>query len=295
VDEATERAIGALAHKQGGYIGRQQLLQMGLGSDAISYRVESGRLIPEYFGVYAVGHVPRLPIDRAKGALLACGPRAALSHASATTLYGVYRWWEEPFEVTVPKVRRRRGIRTHRAGLTREDIRYHAGLRVTSPARTLLDMAPRLTDKQLKRAFNVLRLDHGLTTEQLKDVLHRFPRHPGAGCVRQVAKIRRGATRSALEAKFADFCERYGLPEPLLNHSINGHEVDAYFEDARVIVEIDGHDVHSGPVSFEGDRDRDADMLALDLPTIRVTEERLDNAPAREAERLHKILARRAA
>ena len=71
--------------------------------------------------------------------------------------------------------------------------------------------------------------------------------------------------------------------------------MDAYFEDARVIVEIDGHDVHSGPVSFEGDRDRDADMLALDLPTIRVTEERLDNAPAREAERLHKILARRAA
>ena len=73
--------------------------------------------------------------------------------------------------MTVPKVRRRRGIRTHRAGLTREDIRYHAGLRVTSPARTLLDMAPRLTDKQLKRAFNVLRLDHGLTTEQLQSGL----------------------------------------------------------------------------------------------------------------------------
>jgi hypothetical protein len=169
------------------------------------------------------------------------------------------------------------------------------GLRVTSPARTLLDMTPRLTDKQLKRAFNLLRLEHGLSTERLQDLIRHFPRHPGARRLRPLAGIRHRPTRSRLEAKFFDFCERHGLPEPLLNLPIEGREVDAYFEDARVIVEVDGHEVHSGPVSFEADRDRDADMLALDLPTIRVTEERMDNAPRREAERLRSILAGRAA
>lgn len=171
------------------------------------------------------------------------------------------------------------------------------GLRVTSPARTLLDMTPRLTDRQLKYAFNRLRLDYGLTTEQLKDVIERFPRHPGAGRLKRFAGIRHGPTRSRLERKFYAFCQRYGLPEPLLNHEIAGVEVDAYFPEHGLIVEIDGRDVHDGPASFELDRDRDATMLALGLPTVRITEERMDNTPAQEAARLRTILAnlRRAA
>ena len=263
--------------------------------EAISRRVKSGRLIVVYRGVYAVGHVPRLPQDRAYGALLACGPKAVLSHGTAATVYGIYRRWDLPFEVTAPGLRRRNGIRAHRARLTRNDTSMQQGLRVTSPARTLLDMAPRLTDKQLRRAFNELRLSHNLTEEQLRDVLERFPRHPGAQRLRALAGMHRGATRSGLEDKFADFCERWGLPEPRLNEKINGREVDAYFPNERLIVEIDGYDVHSGRVSFEDDRDRDAEMLALDLPTVRVTEERMDNEPEREAERLRRILANRSA
>jgi hypothetical protein len=272
---------------------RAQLLGLGLGAEAIRYRAKSGGLIAEYAGVYAVGHVPTLPQDRAAGALLACGPKSVLSHGSAATLYGIYRRWDMPFEVTVPALRRRTGIRTHRAKLTRRDTSMQDGLRVTSPARTLLDMAPRLTDKQLRRGVNKLRLSNGLTEEQLRDVLERFPRHPGAQRLRALAGMHRGATRSGLEDKLADFCERWGLPEPIVNEKINGREVDAYFPNERLIIEVDGYDVHSGRVSFEDDRDRDAEMLALDLPTVRVTEERMDNEPAREAERLRRILANR--
>jgi very-short-patch-repair endonuclease len=288
-----DEAIAALTRRQRGYVKRAQLLALGLGAKAIDYRIKSGRLIPVHAGVYAVGHVPALPQDRAYGALLACGFRAVLSHGSAATLYGIYRRWDTPFEVTVATRRIRRGIRIHRAKLARADTRVHAGLRLTSPARTLLDMAPRLTDKQLKRAFNRLRLEHGLTTEDVRDVVDRFRRHPGARRLRSLAAIRRGPTRSRLELKFFNFCRRHDFPEPLLNVQIDGREVDAFFENERVIVEVDGYDVHSGPVSFEGDRDRDADMLALDLPTIRITEDRMDNAPTREAERLHTILANR--
>jgi hypothetical protein len=288
--EAIDKLIASLARRQRGYITRQQMLNLGLGAEAIRYRVGCGRLIPVYAGVYAVGHLPTLPQDRACGALLACGPGTVLSHGSAATLWGIFRWWEIPFEVTSPTVHGRRGLCVHRAALTRHDIRIQDGIRVTSPARTLLDMAPRLTDKQLGRAFNRLRLAHGLTPEQLHEVLDRFPRHPGARRLRPLAGTSRGATRSGLEDKFVRFCERYGLPEPRLNVKFGGREVDAFFPIERLIVEVDGYEVHSGRISFEDDRDRDANMLALGLPTVRVTEGRMDNSPDREAERLHRIL-----
>lgn len=291
--DAIEKRIVALAGRQRGYVKRVQLLALGLGAKAIDHRIRARRLIPVHSGVYAVGHVPALPQDRAYGALLACGPEAVLSHNSAATLYGIYRLWDLPFEVTVPTARRRGGIKIHRARLARTDVGLELGIRVTSPARTLLDMAPRMSRRQRARAFNHLRLDHGLTTQHLEDVLRRFPGHPGGGRVAPLAGMRRRPTRSRLERKFHRFCEHHGLPEPQLNVEINGREVDAFFEEERLIVEVDGYDVHSGPASFEEDRERDASMLALDLPTVRVTEERLDDAPQREAERLHAILEQR--
>lgn len=291
--DPVDRAISALAERQRGYVKRRQLLKLGVGAKTIDYRIKIGRLIPVYAGVYAVGHVPRQPLDKAFGALLASGDKAVLSHGSAATVYGIYRRWDLPFEVSVPVARRPKGIRIHRAKLTRADVTTQLGVRATSPARTLLDMAPRLTDKQLKRAFNKLRLAVGLTQEQVSDVVARFPRHPGACLLAPLAGTKRGVTRSGLEDKFAEFCATWGLPEPLLNHKINGREVDAFFPEERLIVEIDAYETHSGPVSFEDDRDRDAGMLALGLPTVRVTEERMDHEPGHEAARLGGILAGR--
>src|SRR5437588_7725733 len=134
--EPIDRRIAALAKRQRGHVKRGQLLAMGLGAEAIRYRIKIGRLIPAYAGVYAVGHRPTLPPDRAYGALLACGPGAVLSHGTAAAAWGVFKRWEVPFEVTAPCVHRRRGMRVHRASLERRDITVQLGLRVTSAART---------------------------------------------------------------------------------------------------------------------------------------------------------------
>jgi AbiEi antitoxin C-terminal domain len=293
VAESIDNRIQALADRQRGHVKRRQLLALGLTRHGIAHRVKSRRLIQVHAGVYAVGHVPALPEDRAYGSLLACGPKAVLSHGSAATVYGIRRRWDMPFEVTVPSKRRPHGISVHRAALTRTDTGMRLGLRVTSPARTLLDMAPRLTDKQLRRAFNTLRLSHHLRPEQLADVIGRFQGHPGAPRLTPLAETRGNPTRSNLEDKFVDFCATWGLPEPLLNVHVAGREVDAFFPEARLIVELDGTEVHSGHVSFEDDRDRDASMLELGLATVRMTEERIDHAPAREAARLLAIVRAR--
>ncbi|MBV9416665.1 MAG: type IV toxin-antitoxin system AbiEi family antitoxin domain-containing protein, partial [Solirubrobacterales bacterium] len=148
--DVLDKLIAALAAPQHGYVTRAQLLSLGLGRRAIQSRVARGWLIPVYAGVYAVSYVNRSPAGRAMAAVLACGENAVLSHGSAASLWGFYKYWDEPFEVTAPTVRQRPGIKVHRSiKLLRPDLDRELGIPLTSPARTVLDVAPRLADNRL--------------------------------------------------------------------------------------------------------------------------------------------------
>lgn len=221
-----DAVIALIAERQGGHISRAQLLKLGLSGKAIDHRIKIGRLIPVYPGVYAVGHLPTLPLDRAKGALLACGPEAALSHSSAAALWGFEKNWLVPFEVVVPGDRRRRGIRVHRLHLTDVDIRTHLGVRTTSPARTILDIAPKKMPKRLNRIVNDARLKRQLTLTDLADVVERNPRHSGTKRLREIVEDTANPTRSQLEDDFKAFCKRFKLPTPQANVNVAGYEVD---------------------------------------------------------------------
>lgn len=96
-----------------------------------------------------------------------------LSHSTAAVVWGIFRRWEMPFEVTVASMRRRTRIRVHRAQLEPRDMKTHLGLRVTSAAQTLNDIAPRLPDKSLRRAVNDLRRAGYLHLHELDDVVER--------------------------------------------------------------------------------------------------------------------------
>jgi hypothetical protein len=199
--------------------------------------------------------------------------------------------------VIAPVDRRRRGIKVHRSKtLTRRDITRQLGVPVTSPARTVFDMAPRLkTDAALRRFVNDARLTRTFHLGDLAELLARHARHPATERLMQFVDARGGPTRSEFEDRFIAFAREYGLPAPVVNTYVLGHEADALFPEHRVIVELDGWDFHSDRGAFESDRDRDADRLAAGFLTVRITTERFETAPAREAERLHKILRARAA
>ena len=285
--------MAMLAAKQHGHIIRAQLGELGVDDASISRRLKTGRLHRVYPGVYAVGHPRPLPIDRAAAAVLACGPGAVLSHSSAAALWGFARHWPDPFEVTVAGDRRPKQIRVHRSRqlIWRDRTRTH-GIPVTSPARTVLDCAPTLSDGRLGRVVDDA-LRGPLSRDGLADVVSRNPRHPGAKRLEPFISETAAPTRSQLERGFKAFARRFGLPPFELNVFVCGREVDVLFRAERLIVELDGYDFHGGRGSFERDRDHDVDALAHGFVTARITWPRMKGTPAKEAQRLHAILRRR--
>lgn len=288
--------IARLAFRQHGNVTRGQLLGIGLDDDAIAYRVRHGRLFRVHRGVFAVGRRPRTPLERAAAAVLACGPGAALSHASALALWGFASDWPSDFDVTITTGDRRpKGITVHRSRvLIRRDVRVQLGIRATSPARTILDCAPATPPKQLTRLVNDALHTPFLTWSQLADVRARFPNHPGARLLKPFAGRTDGPTRSGFEDDFLAFCERYALPRPRVNVRVAGHLVDALFAAEHLIVELDGWEFHHDRGAFEDDRNRDADTLAAGYSTLRITYDRLHDQPEPEARRLREILHSRA-
>ncbi|HEX9109365.1 MAG TPA: type IV toxin-antitoxin system AbiEi family antitoxin domain-containing protein, partial [Longimicrobiales bacterium] len=114
MSRALEERIAVLAAGQHGVVTHAQLLQAGLTPWAISRRARGGRLRTLHRGVYLVGPVA-LPRTSEMAAVLACGPGAVLSHASAAALWALRAAEQGRVDVTVAACRRTRsGIRLHR-------------------------------------------------------------------------------------------------------------------------------------------------------------------------------------
>src|SRR6516225_7949648 len=227
---AVDAAIAAVAAKQNGNITRAQLLGLGLDDDAIRYRVKIGRLFRVFRGVYAVGRRPVTAQEWASAAVLACGSGAALSHGSAMALWGYWRHWDKPYEVTVVGDRRTKGLRVHRSTtLRRRDVTRQLGIRVTTPARTIFDISPRQSDRAFKRSVSNALHSLWLTEDQLAEAVGRHPNLPAAKRVAKLLGLPGTPTRSGWEDEFPVFCERYGLPAPVMGTPIRGYVVDTLF------------------------------------------------------------------
>ena len=95
------------------------------------------------------------------------------------------------------------------------------------------------------------------------------------------------------EDDFPVFTREHDLPEPEMNATVAGYEVDAVFPVERVIVELDSWEFHQGHRSFESDRERDTATLEAGYVTVRLTWERCTGRPHEEARRLDQILRQR--
>jgi hypothetical protein len=177
----------------------------------------------------------------------------------------------------------------------KRDIRTIDGIRVISPARTLLEIAPRTATKTLHRFHNELRMRRLVNNELLIDVAMRNPKHPGAAGLLKLAGASKGeAKRSPFEVEWPPFAKKYGLPEYVMNEHVAGQRIDVLFIPDRLIVELDGWGTHGTKDAFESDRDQDSGILAATgIPTMRITYGGFHLRPREQVRRINAILARR--
>jgi hypothetical protein len=147
--------------------------------------------------------------------------------------------------VTVPGggLPKLQGVAIHRARkLDPRDVRAHQGLLVTSPARTLFDLAPVLTGRQLERAFDRSLVGRHMALADVAELLARAPGRAGAPALKALLEQHSGSTltRSKAEEMFLNLVRTAGLPDPEVNVRIAGFEVDFLWRAQNLVVEIDG-------------------------------------------------------
>jgi hypothetical protein len=160
------------------------------------------------------------------------------------------------------------------------------GVPCTSIARTLVDLAAVITARQLERALEralILRVFNGAA---LDAALSRANGRAGVGILRRLLADLSDTpdnVRNELERLFLALVRDVGLPEPVVNGLVCGHEVDFHWPAQRLIVETDGRETHDTPLAFERDRRRDLDLELAGWHVLRITWRQLKREPDRVA------------
>jgi hypothetical protein len=276
--------MAALADRQHGVFAVWQLSAAARDLNAIHYRKRTGRLRQLHHGVYAYGH-RRLTADGHRlAAVLACGPTAVVSHVSAAAIWELIQTSQTRIDITVPGTSRcsRKGIRVHRARRLRpEDVTTVNGVPVTTVTQTLLDVAAGLNRNRLRRAVEQADRSGVLNFGALRHAIERMPARKGTAKLRTILADYTGPvlTRSELERRFLELVEAAGLPKPLVNVKVAGFEVDFYWPQWRLVVELDSRAFHLDPRTFEGDRLRDARLQRARCRVLRLTDRRITGSP----------------
>lgn len=217
-----DRGAAELAGRQHGVVSRRQLLALGMGTRGVEVRLDAGRLHRLHHGVYVVGHRAITEQGRMMAAVLAAGPGAVLSHRSAGRVWGMVRW-SGAVEVTRPRrFRARDGIRCHRSPVQGDEGTVFDGLPVTTPFRTLIDLAGALDHSALRQAFNEIQVRRLSDPVPLAEMVER---HRGRRGLRSLVAVIDdtapvGVPRNEFEQTFVRLVESSGLPLPRLNAAL---------------------------------------------------------------------------
>lgn len=293
-----DAVIASIARLQHGVASREQLLNAGVTTAQIALRLKDGRLVALHRGVYLVGAVPT-ELAHPQAALLACGPKAVLSHRSAAALWRLLPYPARAYPwVTVPAVKHviRPRIVIRRRTLAKEDVRVRARLRVVSPPRAILDCGEVLGDPYELEAVVAEAAFRGLASEdEIRDQTHRNAGRPGIPQVRRILDLDGGPqrTRSGGERWFLRLLREHGFAQFEFNAKVHGKEVDCLWRDLDFCVELDGWDGHSSRIAFERDRVKWAHLQASGIDVMPIATRQAQRDVPGTVERLRQTLARK--
>jgi hypothetical protein len=275
---------------------RAELLELGFTSKAIKHRVKTGRLHPVARGVYSVGRRQLTREGRWMAAVGACGDGAALSHRSAAALWGFGEEHRDFIDVSVrrPSESRLPGLRCHRRpSLPSNALTTRAGIPVTKPVRTFLDLATVTGPKTLERAINEADKRDVIDPDQLRRALDDHTGEPGVRPLRRILdKHTFRLSDDELERRFRPLATAAGLPTPLTKQIINRFEVDFFWPDLLLIVETDGWRYHRTPAAQTRDALRFQLHTASGFTPLRFSHYQVKYEPAHVERILRATVAR---
>lgn len=294
------RALAVLAGRQHGVVAARQLLTLGFTRSAIDRLVAAGRLHRLHNGVFAVGHRSLAPAALRHAAVLSAGPGAVASHTTAAAILDLRPDGAGITHVTVVAsrsgARSTPGVRVHRPRVLDDvDVTAHAGIPVTTLARTLVDLGDLVPAGHVRRAFVRAEQLQIIDMTAISAALERAGRRRGPAVLRAVLRAydpRWQATRSGLELRMLDVLRDAGVPQPDVNAWIAGRwEADLLWRDARLIVEVDGAGVHETASARGRDAVRDRALRRLGYRVLHIAERDLDDGAA-VARRVQRALER---
>jgi very-short-patch-repair endonuclease/predicted transcriptional regulator of viral defense system len=273
----TER-IAAVARLQRGRIAFRQLRAIGIAPASVDWLVTRGRLLPSLRCVFRVGHEAPTELGAETDALLSVRDGAALSHWSAAALLGLWTPLPAVVDVTVDSsnAATNPGVQVHRSRILEScDVWIRKGLPVTSPARTLLDIAVFATARQLEVAFDRGIAERTLKLSHVRDLLARCGGHRGRARLGALLERERGGstrTESVPEERMLALLRQAGLPEPAVNFPFETWKLDFYWPAARFAVEVDSYRFHASRYRFERDRRKDNALRRAKIEVMRIVD-----------------------
>jgi very-short-patch-repair endonuclease len=248
-------------------------------------------------GVFRVAGAPETERASVSAAMLEAGPTAVVSHASAAAIWGVPGFTALPAEITAPG-RPGKGGRPRLATVHQPRclLDWHwidaDGLRVTTPTRTLFDLAglPSVHPKRLERALDRLwaqgRVDHRSLRRMLACLAKRG--RPGITLMRGLVNTRGEFYRppeSGAEGRFRELAVSWGYRSFEQQRDLGDENrwigrVDFVDMQAGIVVEVDPAPFHTSLLDVAHDSERREQLRAAGLQVISVTERELFHAPA---------------
>lgn len=295
--DGSRRRIWDIARSQHGVVTRHQMVACGYTARRVEGALSRGEARRLHLGVYLLG--PTLAFHtQALAAVLACAPGAVLSHRAAAHLYKLLPppGQLDPVDVTATTGRggNQHGIRLHRTfELRPHERRERDGVPVTAPLRTLIDLASCCSQGELEvavaEAFALGLANKGMIERAVKAAHGRR----GIATLRLMigAERRPSRTRSNPERVLLRLLRASGVDGFETNARIGPWEVDFYWRDAGLVVEVDAYVTHSSPWAFERDRRKAAALEDRGLAVRRVTVTQLESEPTLVVARILRTVA----
>ena len=301
-----EKRLSALARTQHGVFSRRQAIETGWSDRCIDARAERGIYERLHPSVFTLAGSPSTWLRDVIAAVLAVPGRTAASHRTAAHLWEFTS--DEPDTIEVVTLRHDRihaeGFTIHESkNLLPEDLATKKGIRVTTPARTIVDLGASASLGVLAKC-----LDNGLRTGQftLDEVQNAIKRlaKPGRNGIRAIRMLvderlhLASITESALEDLFRSVLLRSGVPLPEAQYEVRdptGTQIgrfDFAYPEAKALIELDSERWHMDPTSFQRDRDKQNQAHALGWTVYRLTWRQLQREPSTVIRTLAYICAR---